>query len=172
MHALTAVLVASNMDLTSAYLDSLAPEVAARVSRDAVAAELAAMCVAARAAVPAVASMQIAFVRALAAHATDGMPPPREHAPDLALAFACTIGDASALRAIDPVIASSVAAAIARINRAPSFAHAVERELRAQVFAQHRLREYAGRAPLRAWLRAAAMRIALSLRRGRLAARA
>lgn len=153
------------MEYVDAYLAALDPAVAARVRRDAVTADLAAVVEAARAAVP---SLDLeAFARELAARAEDGVPPPAAHAADLAIAYASLRGDRAALRALDPVLRASVASAVARIDRSPAFADAVAQELRTALLVgpPPRLAQYAGREPIGGWLRTAAARLALNMRR-------
>jgi RNA polymerase sigma-70 factor (ECF subfamily) len=61
-----------------------------------------------------------------------------------------------------------VTRAVARIDASPAFAALVAQELRTRLLVGERPRiaEYAGRGPLAGWLRTAAVRIALNLRRG------
>jgi RNA polymerase sigma-70 factor (ECF subfamily) len=155
------------MEFVDAYLAALDPVVSARMGRDAVAADLAEAAQAARAAVP---SLDLAaFARELATRAESGVPPPAAHAGDLAIAYASLRGDRAALRALDPVLLASVASAVARIDRSPAFADAVAQELRTALLVgpSPRLAQYAGRGPLGGWLRTAAARVALNMRRNK-----
>lgn len=90
------------------------------------------------------------------------------HAEDRALAAAAAAGDAAALKTLDALVVTAVARAVARIDASPAFAALVAQELRTRLLVGERPRiaEYAGRGPLGGWLRTAAVRIALNLRRG------
>jgi RNA polymerase sigma-70 factor (ECF subfamily) len=91
-----------------------------------------------------------------------------EHAEDRALAAAAAGGDVAALKTLDAMVVAAVARAVARIDPSPAFAALVAQELRTRLLVGERPRiaEYAGRGPLGGWLRTAAVRIALNLRRG------
>jgi RNA polymerase sigma-70 factor (ECF subfamily) len=87
---------------------------------------------------------------------------------DLALAVAAGRWDAAALQAFDALLVASVARAVARIDRSAAFADLVAQELRTHLLVGERPRiaDYRGSGPLSGWLRSAAARIALNLRRG------
>ncbi|HEY4122759.1 MAG TPA: sigma-70 family RNA polymerase sigma factor, partial [Byssovorax sp.] len=97
--------------------------------------------------------------------------PPRAHAGDLLLAVACAAGDAAAhaafCEALDPVLVR----ALERVDPRPHFVADAAQTVRERLLvggdAGPRIVEYAGRAPLRAFLRAVAVRTAISLRRRR-----
>jgi RNA polymerase sigma-70 factor (ECF subfamily) len=95
--------------------------------------------------------------------------PSVEHAAELGLAFACGRGRASAHRRLDPILVETAAQAVRRIDPSPAFADLVTQELRARMLvgAPPRILEYAGRGSLAGWLRTAATRVALNLRRGK-----
>jgi RNA polymerase sigma-70 factor (ECF subfamily) len=74
--------------------------------------------------------------------------------------------------AFDHAFAPAIARALARVDRSPEFAEDAAQTVREKLFvappgALPKIAEYAGRAPLRAWLRAVAVRAALNLRRGK-----
>src|ERR1700722_13903507 len=130
---------------------------------------LAAICERARRAVPSVEPVLADFVRRLASCSRDRVPPALERAEDLALASAAGRGDTEALQALDALLVASVRRAVARIDRSPAFADLVAQELRTRLFVgpRPRIADYAAGGPLSSWLRSAAARIALNLRRGR-----
>jgi RNA polymerase sigma-70 factor (ECF subfamily) len=97
---------------------------------------------------------------------------PHPHAADLYLACGCAVGHAEAIAAFDRELAPIVRAAARGIDGSPDFADEVaqltrERVLVAASEAPPRIADYAGQGPLRAWVRIAAMRIALNLLRDR-----
>jgi RNA polymerase sigma-70 factor, ECF subfamily len=92
-----------------------------------------------------------------------------EHEDDLQLAWACARGDAEALRALEREH-------FARVDLLPprhrQDAGEVVQQLRQRLLladgdGKMRITEYTGRGPLRAWLRVAAVRLALNLQRAR-----
>jgi RNA polymerase sigma-70 factor (ECF subfamily) len=93
------------------------------------------------------------------------------HAADLYLACACLEGDRAALAELERGALQGAAAAAARVDRSPAFADEVKQVLRQRLLSPEdgrpRLLEYEGRAPLRSWVRAAAVRTALNLTRGK-----
>ncbi|MBI5546181.1 MAG: sigma-70 family RNA polymerase sigma factor [Deltaproteobacteria bacterium] len=95
----------------------------------------------------------------------------RPHLRDLFLACACLAGDGPALSLLDDVIQREARLAAAKVDRSASFADEVRQELRLKLLVQAngataKLGEYSGRAPIANWLRMAALRTALNLRRG------
>jgi RNA polymerase sigma-70 factor (ECF subfamily) len=93
-----------------------------------------------------------------------------EHLSDLFLAWAAAKGDATALRRFDELVRPDVAAAARRCDRSPAFLDEVRQGLRVRLLVapaggRARIREYAGRGPLRAWVGVAALRVALNLKR-------
>lgn len=91
-------------------------------------------------------------------------------AGDVYLACACAQGNKAALHAFDRVILGNVPAFVARIDASPAFADEVRQILRTRLLlatdgARPRIAEYAGSGPLRSWVRVAAVRTALNLRR-------
>jgi RNA polymerase sigma-70 factor, ECF subfamily len=94
------------------------------------------------------------------------------HAADLYLACACASGDPAAIAAFDRELVPVVTSAAQRIERAPHFVDEVvqlvrERLLIADEGGEPRIADYAGEGPLRAWVRIAAMRVAMNQLRGR-----
>jgi RNA polymerase sigma-70 factor (ECF subfamily) len=94
------------------------------------------------------------------------------HAVDLYLAFGCSIGDPAAIATFDRELVPIAQAAAQRIDRSPDFVDEVvqlarERLLVATATGESRIGDYAGQGPLRAWVRIAAVRMAMNLLRDR-----
>ena len=91
------------------------------------------------------------------------------HAGELLIAWAAGRGDAAAVRHLDRWLGPEVDAAARRIDRSPAFADEVRQALRVRLLVAdaHRVRidKYCARGPLRGWLRVAALRVALNLKR-------
>lgn len=90
---------------------------------------------------------------------------------DLYLAFACALGVPPALDAFARTILSEVDAHVARFDGSAAFKDEVRQVLATRLLvaapgAAPAIADYAGRAPLSAWIRVAAIRAALNLRRG------
>ena len=103
--------------------------------------------------------------RQFAAHVT-AVGASTTHLAGLYLAFACGAGDAAALRHLDQLLAAAVESALARRGFSASDRREVAQRLRIRLLAPPpRILEYAGRGELGAWLRVAALRLALNLRR-------
>lgn len=88
---------------------------------------------------------------------------------DLFLACACSQGDATALSLLETRYLAQLPRSLARVNASAAFADEVLQLLRRKLFSpgagkSPRILAYAGRGPLIGWLRAAALRTALSLR--------
>jgi RNA polymerase sigma-70 factor (ECF subfamily) len=129
----------------------------------------------ARAAWPAIALDQTRFARHLAARIPDG-----EDArtvvrtlriADLYLACACADGDAVALALFERDFLARVPAFVRRIDASAPFADEVRQLLRTKLLvgadgAPPKICDYSGLGPLQNWLRVAALRAALDLRRG------
>jgi RNA polymerase sigma-70 factor (ECF subfamily) len=95
-----------------------------------------------------------------------------DHAADLQLAAACAKGDAAALAAFEREHLSQVGAFIARIDADAAFAEEVRQRLREKLLVAEpgqrpRIADYAGQGPLGGWVRVAAVRMALDLRKAR-----
>ncbi len=90
---------------------------------------------------------------------------------DLYLACACVDGLPRALAAFDERHLTAVPRYLARLDRSAAFADEVRQQLRERLFVgSHgeppRLVSYSGRGPLATWVKVAAIRVALNLRRG------
>jgi RNA polymerase sigma-70 factor (ECF subfamily) len=123
------------------------------------------MVAAARAARPDLALDEVAFRRFLRARPGRLEPGARAHAGDLALAFACTRGDAAALRALENDHLARMAEILPARYRAE--ASEVAQTLRDRLLVQSKIQDFTGRGDLRSWLRVAAVRVALNLERRR-----
>src|SRR5579871_4755406 len=89
---------------------------------------------------------------------------------DLYLARGCVLGQRAALAAFDRQFLSAVEEGVARFDRSKAFADEVKQRVRQKFLVAApggvpRLSTYAGLGPLRAWIRAAAYRLAVDLRR-------
>lgn len=89
-------------------------------------------------------------------------------AKDLFLAFACARGDAAALYHLEARFLSRLPIVLRSIEPSPSFAEEVVQLVRIRLLLREngsapRILDYGGRGPLRGWLRAVALRIALNL---------
>jgi RNA polymerase sigma-70 factor (ECF subfamily) len=86
------------------------------------------------------------------------------------LAFSCLTGSAAALAAFEEEHLRPVGAYLAHIDRSPAFADEVRQALRAKLLAggggAAGLSAYSGRGALGGWVRVAALRVALNLKRG------
>jgi RNA polymerase sigma-70 factor (ECF subfamily) len=114
------------------------------------------------------------FARYLEARLAEGETlegaPLREHAADLYLACGCAQGSAAALREFESAFLSCVGQYVSAIDASPAFADEVRQWLRTKLFTtadggRGQILDYAGRGALGGWLRVAAVRRALSLRR-------
>jgi len=91
---------------------------------------------------------------------------------DLYLAFACALGVAPALEAFARTLLAGVDAHVARFDASAAFKDEVRQVLATKLLVAApgeapAIADYAGRAPLSAWVRIAAIRAALNLRRGK-----
>jgi RNA polymerase sigma-70 factor (ECF subfamily) len=153
--------------LIERYLEALPRGVAEAVDRSRLEGELRAICAEVTAAMPGLADNLAEFVRSLATRLQQGQQLPVEHGVELAIAFGAGIGDADAVARLDALLRASVRRAAAPIDPSPAFADTVAQELRTRLLVgEHaRIRDYAGRGALSAWLHIAARRIALNRRR-------
>jgi RNA polymerase sigma-70 factor (ECF subfamily) len=140
---------------------------------DQIEATLARMLSEGRAAWPAVAVSDEAYVRYLAerAPADDESPLDALHAADLYLACACANGDAQAIAALDRGYLPAVLGVLARSGVDRAVADEAVQRLRERLFVSAegkpaKIGHYTGRSPLAAWLRVAATRAARDLHRG------
>jgi RNA polymerase sigma-70 factor (ECF subfamily) len=88
-------------------------------------------------------------------------------ARDLYLACACSASDPRALAEFDRLYLATVRAAVARIDQAPDFIDEVQQVLRERLLVgdNAKINSYRGTGPLAAWVRTAAVRTALNLKR-------
>lgn len=135
--------------------------------------EYVARCIAAgRAAWPGVTLEASAFASHLARHEISPSETTPPHVADLYLACACAVGQVEAIAAFDRDLMPAARAAARRIDAAPDFVDDVvqsarERLLVAALGSEPRIVDYEGKGPLRAWVRIAAMRIAMNRLRER-----
>ena len=112
------------------------------------------------------------FLRHVLARVSPATPLEALHIEDLYLACACGHGDVPAIAALDDRIVAAVRTAIARQRASAELGDEVAQRLRDRLLVGDarrgpRIAEYAGRGPLDAWLRVAAVRQALNLHRDR-----
>jgi RNA polymerase sigma-70 factor (ECF subfamily) len=93
-------------------------------------------------------------------------------AEDLFLASTCASGKPEALRVFDERVWRPLRGAVARIDPSSDFVDEVGQRLREKLFSTSaglapRIREYSGRGALAGWVRVAAVRLALDLKRSR-----
>jgi RNA polymerase sigma-70 factor (ECF subfamily) len=105
--------------------------------------------------------------RVTAASPRDGGGAGSINARELYLACACATGDLAALREFEQRYLGGVREAIARIDRSPDFIAEVQQVLRERLLVgpAAKLAEYRGSGSLAGWVRTAAVRTALNLRR-------
>ncbi|MCU0699076.1 MAG: hypothetical protein MUC96_21435 [Myxococcaceae bacterium] len=120
-----------------------------------------ALLVAARAAWPELTFDEAAFVEFLAQRR--GAVP--VHAGDLLLVFLWSVGDERAQRHLESQYLSQLPFIISAVDRTPEFIADVVQEVKAKLYAERRLLQYAGRGPLGGWLRRAALNTASVLKR-------
>jgi RNA polymerase sigma-70 factor (ECF subfamily) len=117
-----------------------------------------------------------AFAKHLRARLPAGRDPaealPGVAVEDLYLAFACALGVAPALDTFARTLLGEIDAHLARFDASPAFKDEVRQVLAAKLLVAApgeapAIADYAGRAPLSAWVRIAAIRTALNLRRGK-----
>ena len=92
-----------------------------------------------------------------------------QHADDLDLASACVTGDRDALEKLE-VLIERQAEAIARVDRSHDFIREIQQRVRMRLLVgandgRPRIVDYAGRGPLAAFVRVAALRLALMEKR-------
>lgn len=98
------------------------------------------------------------------------------HGADLYLACACALGVPGAIAAFERRLLTHLPAFVGHLNSAPEFADEVGQLLREKLFvapkgAAPKIADYSGRGALASWVRVAALRTALSLRRSQNAQR-
>ncbi len=125
---------------------------------------------------PAVELPVIEFVRYLSRHRPAGIDLEwyltKVHASDLYLACACGKLIVSALAAFDRTLLVKVSLYLGRLATSPAFVDEVKQTLREKLFVASpgmspKIMDYSGAGTLDGWLRIAAIRTALNLRRGR-----
>lgn len=119
---------------------------------------------------PALAVDDAAFVRHLARHTKNGELPPVAHVADLYLACACAQGVSGAVDRLEELYAASLLRVVARFAGAAAGPDDVLQAVREHVLVardarEPRIADYAGQAPLKSWLAAAAARTAISMGR-------
>ena len=124
---------------------------------------------AACAANPGVSVDREAFLQHLTAH-SEATPLECLHVNDLHLAFACAGGNAEALREFDRRYHGEIPGALSRLRSSRTTIDEVSQMVREKLFVappggRPKIAEYAGRGALLSWLRAVAVRTALSHRR-------
>jgi RNA polymerase sigma-70 factor (ECF subfamily) len=134
--------------------------------------QIAALFEAGRAAFPEVAVEATALARYLGERCPSqgAVLPPRSFAADVYLACACVLGAPGAHAAFERQFSEVIARAAARVDPSPAFADDVRQVVLEGLFivppsGPPRIAGYAGRAPLRTFLRTIAVRTALNLRR-------
>jgi RNA polymerase sigma-70 factor, ECF subfamily len=120
-----------------------------------------------RAAWPEVALPFEAFERYFAAHATASTFPDEAHAADMYLACACSHGIDAALAVLERTLVGDVARAVASIDASHAFVEETLQATRERLLVRKgpgpsKIADYAGRASLRSWLRAVAVRRAVT----------
>jgi RNA polymerase sigma-70 factor (ECF subfamily) len=95
---------------------------------------------------------------------------PAEPHEDLYLACACALGDPAAIAAFESGVLVHVGSFVGRIDASPQFVDEIRQTLRHRLLVARsdgppRIADYAGRGPLGAWVRVAAVRAAIDLRR-------
>jgi RNA polymerase sigma-70 factor (ECF subfamily) len=90
-----------------------------------------------------------------------------EHAADLYLAFGSGHGDRAAGDALNAVLSEEIPKALARFRQSPAFAADIRQRLLEKLLVGQpaKILSYTGEGPLRPWLRAAAVRIAIDVLR-------
>jgi RNA polymerase sigma-70 factor (ECF subfamily) len=107
------------------------------------------------------------FLAHAQARSFDAQGPQAAHAPDFFLACACAQGDRAALATLERHVLPAARDALLRRNIAPSMVDEVLQQLRERLLVPRgstpaKIAEYDGRGPLVAWVRTAAVRLALS----------
>jgi RNA polymerase sigma-70 factor, ECF subfamily len=110
------------------------------------------------------------FERYFARHATGEPLPAPARAADLYLACACAYGVDGAFAAFERALAGDMARAVASIDSSHAFVEEILQATRERILVRKggepaKIADYAGRASLRSWLRAVAVRCAISQRR-------
>lgn len=160
--------------MEGAFTKALPAHGAAYGTLPGLAAALEALVARGRAAWPQVKLTPTAFV----AHLAGRLPPSKQpaktldavEAEDLWLACACAAGDAKALAALEETQLPAIARAVVSLDKTGTLVDEVTQVLREKLLVKRpdgppRIADYAGQGPLKAWLKAAAIRHALNLQR-------
>lgn len=110
------------------------------------------------------------FDRHFAQHVGSGGPPAEAHVADLYLACACASGSGEALAAFERTFTADMERAVASIDSSSAFVEETMQVVRERLFVPKegrpgKIADYAGRASLKTWLTAVAVRSAISVRR-------
>jgi RNA polymerase sigma-70 factor (ECF subfamily) len=111
-----------------------------------------------------------AFETYFVGRVASGASPDIAHAGDMYVACACAFGIDGAIDALERTCVRSVARAVATIDSSPAFVEDVLQETRARLLVRSgqgpsAIADYSGRASLKSWLSAVALRWAISVRR-------
>jgi RNA polymerase sigma-70 factor (ECF subfamily) len=103
-------------------------------------------------------------------HAASATLPAEGHAADMYLACACALEVGGALAAFERVFSADMMRAVASIHSSPAFVDETMQTVRQRLFVRRdgepgKIASYAGRASLKSWLCAVAVRSAISVRR-------
>ncbi len=163
------------MPLAPGFLEHLPAHGADYRQLEGLEASLAALVARAHLAWPSLELTDAAFIAHLAARLPPSKHPQRTlealAAEDLYLACCCAAGNPLALAALETTQLPSVARAVASLDTTGVLADEVKQVLRERLLVKRdkglppRIADYAGQGPLRAWLKAAAIRHALNLKR-------
>jgi RNA polymerase sigma-70 factor (ECF subfamily) len=162
------------MALTERFVRALPAHAREYGALDELEARLAALVARGEAALPALKLSAGEFVAHLAARLPPSSHPARTleavEAEDLYLAFGCALGHAGALAALEQTHLPSVARAVKGLDVSGTLGEEVQQLLRERLLMGRpdgppRIAGYAGQGPLKAWLKAAAIRHALNLKR-------
>jgi RNA polymerase sigma-70 factor (ECF subfamily) len=88
-----------------------------------------------------------------------------EHGRDLLLVYLWSVGSTEATHTLEAEYLNQVPLVVAAIDPSPAFIADVVQELKAKLYAERRLLQYAGSGPLGGWLRRAALNTASTLLR-------
>lgn len=87
------------------------------------------------------------------------------HGGDLLLIYLWSIGDPEAQRRLDSEFLNQLPLVVSAVDSSPAFVADVVQELKARLYAERKLLQYAGRGPLGGWLRRAALNTASTMHR-------
>jgi RNA polymerase sigma-70 factor, ECF subfamily len=87
------------------------------------------------------------------------------HGGDLLLVYLWSLDEPEAQHRLDTEFFNQLPLVVSAVDRSPAFVADVVQELKARLFAEKKLLQYAGRGPLGGWLRRAALNTASTLHR-------